>query len=181
MKPSAWTAIGPIRLALAAAAAVLGMVASAAAGAEPSLSGHWIGPVPLQDGRTPELVLDLDRLGSRWVGEFDVLELGVENYPVHVTLANGAVKLTFAATEANFTGQQSGNRLGGVLEFGEQKIEIQLQRMGDAAFSPLFLELEAAADDSSRVENLAARGDGLRKRFNADRDKTRLLMLLAPT
>ncbi len=183
MRTGAWTDIRSIRLALAAAATVLGSMASAAASEPPALSGHWIGAVPLPDGRTPQLVLDLDELGSRWAGEFDVVDFGVENYPVQVELSNGVVKLGFSAADANFAGQQSadGNRLVGVLEFAAQKIEIQLQRSGKAEFSPLFLQLEAAADDSSRVERLSARGDGLRARFNEDRDKTRLLMLLAPT
>jgi hypothetical protein len=162
---------------------VLGSTARPGASEQPDLSGHWTADVPLPDGRTPQLVVDLDRLGLRWVGEFDVLALGVENYPVLVELVNGAVKLTFADAEAHFTGRQSadGNRLAGVLEFGTQKIEIELRKAGEIAFSPLFLELEAVADDSTRVENLSARGDELRLRFNADRDKIRLVLLLAPS
>jgi len=177
------TAVRSIRLALAAAAVVLGSTAVGRASEQPDLSGHWTADVPLPDGRTPQLVVDLDRLGSRWGGEFDVLALGVENYPVHVELLNGAVKLTFADVEAHFTGRHSadGNRLAGLLEFGTQKIEIELRKAGKAAFSPLFLEFEAAADDSSRVENLSARGNELRLRFNSDRDKIRLVLLLAPS
>jgi len=43
------------------------------------------------------------------------------------------------------------------------------------------LALAAAADDSTRLEPLSADGAELRRRFNRDKDRTRLLMLLAPS
>ena len=164
--------------------AVLVFLPRHAAGYEPSaLAGHWIADVPLADGKTPKLVVDLGKLGSRWVGEFDVEEFGVENYPVHVDLSDSKVRLHFSAADGDFEGELSpgGDRLTGTLDLSEQKIAVEFQRVGAVEFSESFLQLEAAADDPSKVQRLSATGAELRKRFNADRDKVRLVMLLSPT
>jgi len=145
------------------------------------LAGHWVGDVPLEDGRTPKLAIDLDQMGSRWVGEFDVDAFGVQDYPVRVQLDGRRVTLGLSAAEAEFQGAIDGDRMSGAVDFDGRKIEVELRRTGHAEFSPSFLELEAAADDSTRVETLSEDGAELRARFNADRNKTRLLMLLAPT
>ena len=149
----------------------------------PSLAGHWIGDVPLGEDQTPQLVLDLDKLGSRWVGEFDVVAFGVENYPVQVDLSGTTVKLRFSAANADFAGALSpdGDRLTGTLDFSGRKVAVEFQRTGAVEFSQSFLALEAAADDSTSVERLSANFDELRTRFNAERDKFRLVMLLSPT
>jgi hypothetical protein len=140
--------------------------------------------VPTAEGDTVHLVTDLAFIGSRWAGEFDVPEFGIENYPVEVTFPDSGVNLHFAGPDANFRGGwiTGGNgRLAGVLTFGERDVAIELQRTGDARFSETFTALEAAANDSSLVEELSPTADRLRKQFNADRWKTRLLLLLSPT
>ena len=165
-------------------AAWIAFLPRSVAGSElPSLAGHWVGNVPLGDGETPKLVVDLGKLGSRWVGEFDVEEFGVENYPVHIEFSDSTVKLHFSAADGDFEGRLSpgGDRLTGTLGFSEQKIVVEFQRVGAVGFSESFLQLEAAADDPSKVEKLSASGAELRKRFNADRGKVRLVMLLSPT
>jgi hypothetical protein len=57
----------------------------------------------------------------------------------------------------------------------------EFRRTGDAQFSPELLALEAVAEDSTRVTRLSADGAQLRAQFNADRDQTRLVMLLSPS
>jgi hypothetical protein len=162
--------------------ALLAIVASACAPShDVPLAGHWVGDIPLGEDRRPVLAMDLDRMGSRWVGEFDVDAFGVQNYPVHVQIAEQHVTLGFSAADAEFQGTIQSDTMSGTIDFDGRKIEVQFRRTGKAVFSAQFLELEAAADDSTRVQTLAANGEELRTLFNADRSKTRLVMLLAPT
>jgi len=144
------------------------------------LAGHWEGAIPLEN-QTPTLAMDVDRMGSRWVGEFDVDAFGVHDYPVHVQIAERQVTIGFTAAAAEFRGTINGDRMSGAIEFDGRKIDVEFRRTGDAVFSAQFLELEAAADDPTRVQTLSANGEELRTRFNADRSKARLVMLLAPT
>lgn len=148
-----------------------------------SLSGHWVAEVVLPDGAPATLHVDLDSLGGRWIGEFDVMEFGVENYPVEVGFAGSSVKLHFAGPDADFDGalQDDGKTLIGAIQFEDAPIPTELRRTGSAQFSEMFLELEAAADDSTLVEALSSNGAQLRRQFNADKSKVRLLMLLSPT
>ncbi len=145
-------------------------------------AGAWAGSVPLEDGSTVLLVVDIGFVGSRCAGEFDVMDWGVENYPVEVVPADSTVQLLFAGANADFAGTLSGDSLlTGTIRFAEQQLPLTLRRTGDARFSENFLALERAADDSSVVERLSSNGEELRRRFNADSGKTRLLMLLSPT
>jgi copper chaperone CopZ len=179
-------ASAPSRLALSTAVGALGYHLVALAEATPSsrddvpLAGHWVGDIPIE-GQTPTLVMDVDRMGTRWVGEFDVEAFGVQDYPVHVQIAEQQVTLEFTAAEAEFRGTINGDKMAGTIDFDGRKIDVTFRRTGSAVFSAQFLRLEAAADDSTRVQTLSRNGEELRGRFNADRSKTRLVMLLAPT
>ena len=65
---------------------------------------------------------------------------------------------------------------------GEEQETLEFRREStEARFSDGFLALEAAADDSSRVESLSSSALELREQFNRDSDKTRLIALLSPT
>ena len=86
-----------------------------------------------------------------------------------------------AGTLTTIQGTIQSDTMSGTIDFDGRKIEVQFRRTGKAVFSAQFLELEAAAEDSTRVQTLAANGEELRTRFNTDRGKTRLVMLLAPT
>jgi len=175
----------PSRLALSTAVGALGYHLVAVAQAEPShdppLAGHWVADVRLGEGQTPTMVMDLDRMATRWVGEFDVDAFGVQDYPVHVQIAQQHVTLGFTAAQAEFQGTIQGDKMSGTIDFDGRKTDVEFRRTGAAVFSPQFLQLEAAADDSTRVQLLSPNGEELRSRFNADRSKTRLVMLLAPT
>lgn len=169
--------------ALGSAGYELAPMANAMLPVEASVSGHWVAEVQLADGTNVGLVVDLDRLGTRWAGEFDVREFGVENYPVQITLSGRAVTLHFAGPDADFHGTLTadGTVLSGVVSFGDERILTELRRTGDPQFSETFRQLEAAVGDSTLVERLTDDGTELRRRFNADRDKVRLVMLLSPT
>jgi len=175
----------PSRLALSTAVGALGYhlvaVAQAEPSHDPSLAGHWVGDVPLGEGQTPTLTMDLDRMGSRWVGEFDVDAFGVQDYPIHVQIAQQHVTLGFTAAQSEFHGTIQGDKMSGTIDFDGRKTDVEFRRTGAAVFSPQFLQLEAAAEDSTRVQTLSANSGELQTRFNADHSKTRLVMLLSPT
>ena len=171
---------------------VLGLSAAfllgGSATAPPPLAGHWTARIPMGQADTIQLVVDLAALDSRWVGEFDVPEFEVADYPVHVTMADSTVELCFGGADAMFDGRfvDEGRRLSGVVQWETENGSLNrtpavLERTGEAQFSPGFWELERAAEDSTRVTRLAADGTELRRQFNADRSKTRLLMLLSPS
>jgi hypothetical protein len=120
-------------------------------------------------------------MGTRWVGEFDVDAFGVQDYPIHVQLVQQHVTLGLTAAQAEFHGTIQGDKMSGTIDFDGRKTDVTFRRTGKAVFSAQFLELEAAADDSTRVQTVSANNEELRTRFNADRSKTRLVMLLSPT
>jgi len=81
-------------------------------------TGQWRGRVVIQ-GDTVEAVLDLGRVGSRWVGECDVPDFGAENYPVQVEVTGSTVALHFSGVDADYQGKLTadGQHLDGVLHF----------------------------------------------------------------
>ena len=174
----------PARAALAAAVGNAGYELAGMDSARlASPAGQWVAEVPVDDGNT-RVVVDLGTLGSRWVGEFDVPEFGVEDYPVEVSWNGGPVKLHFTAVDYDFEGMisEDGRSMSGTGRREDEELPILFRRVAEAPrFSEQFLELEAAADDSLRVATLSSDGAELRERFNADTGKTRLLMLLSPT
>jgi copper chaperone CopZ len=179
--------VAPNRLALSAAVGKAGYALTAVDEVEKEqalpLAGHWITEVENHDGEEVELIMDLGVLNSRWVGEFDLPKYGIENFPVEVGQDEGAIHLYLTAIGMKFEGTLSADSqsLQGQGHANDEVEDIVFRRAADAEFSDGFLELESAADDPSLVESLSADGSELRERFNADVDKTRLLMLLAPT
>jgi hypothetical protein len=145
-----------------------------------ALAGQWRGALAIEAGETSQLVLDLAVLGSRWVGEFDLIELGVDNYPIAVSWVGHQPALYFAGIDADFTATIAADGQTLVVTQADEE-RVTLRRAGPAQFSERFLALEAAADDSTRVARLAPDSHELRKRFNHDRDKPRLIVLLSPT
>lgn len=148
-----------------------------------SLAGHWISEFQDQDGGTIELTMDLGLAHSHWVGEFDLPKYKVKDYPVEVKAVGDTIRLYFTAIGVSFQGTLAANgQLEGTARSRTGGNEpISFKNKGTAQFSDGFLALQAAADDSSLVETLAGDGRQLKERFNADREKTRLLLLLSPT
>ncbi len=154
---------------------------------QPDLAGQWILDLTTDDeGNTSELVLDIGAVGERWIAEFDLLDFGVENYPVKVVRQDGVVQMFLTAIGSEFTGEVSedGGRLSGTgrrASDGETE-SLEFRRVAtEPSFSADFMALETAADDPSLVEVLGPDAKALRERFNEDADRTRLLMLLSPT
>ena len=179
--------VTPSRMALTAAVGKAGYTLAAVSKTEaepaPALTGHWRTEVQNGEGETLEITMDLGRVNSRWVGEFDLLKYGVKNFPVDISAVEPTITLYLTAMGMEYEGtlSEDGQTLQGKGRTGDEWKEIVFSRTGDAEFSEDFLELESAADDPSLVEILTSDAAALRERFNADADKTRLLMLLAPT
>jgi hypothetical protein len=127
--------------------------------------------------------MDLEKMGARWVGTCDVEAFGLDDYPVLVSTSKDKVDLFFPGPDASFQGTlHRPGTLSGMLTHGSgHVVPVTFHRVGEPQFSELFLKIEQAADDSSLVEDLGPDAGALRARFNLDRDKTRLLMLLSPT
>jgi copper chaperone CopZ len=150
---------------------------------KPELAGHWVTELEEQNGEMIEVIMDLGVVNSRWVGEFDLAKYNVMNYPIEVKTTGDTIELFLTAIGMSFKGSidDDGVLMGVGQSPGAENEPVSFRRTGPAEFSEGFLELEAAADDPSLVEILSDDGSEVRKRFNADSRKTRLLMLLSPT
>lgn len=149
-----------------------------------NLAGQWRGLLTVnKEGETTDLIVDLDRVGGSWAGQFDLPSFGVEDYPVEVALVGRKVTLQLSAAQIELTGElnQSADGIAGVAVTRGHRDSLVLRRVGQAALSEEFLRLEALSGDSTRVEQLSTTGIELRKQFNADRAYARLVMLLSPT
>jgi copper chaperone CopZ len=178
----------PTRMALAAAVGKAGyslvsLNSEQPVAPKPDLAGHWITELEEQNGETIEVIMDLGVVNSRWVGQFDLPKYNVMDYPAEVKTAGDTIELFLTAIGMSFRGSidDDGMLTGVGQSQGAENEPVTFRRTGPAEFSEGFLELEAAADDPSLVEILSDDGSELRERFNADREKTRLLMLLSPT
>lgn len=183
----------PTRMALAAAVGKAGYSLVSVAGqpastpgqseTKPKLAGHWVTQLEEQNGEMIEVIMDLGVVNSRWVGEFDLPKYDVMDYPVEVKATGDTIELFLTAIGMSFKGSldDDGVLTGVGQSPGVENESVSFRRTGPAEFSEGFVELEAAADDPSLLENLSDDGGKLRKRFNSDREKTRLLMLLSPT
>lgn len=167
-----------------AIAASAGLEAGAVvAAADPT--GEWVADLITGEGTedTTRLVVDLGVVQGRWVGQFDLLDYGVEDYPVEVTVSADTVALRLTAMRTDFRGTLSadGNLLAGTATTeGQQPERIELRRVAaEPHFSDEFLEIETGARGD--VLPLASDAAELRERFNADAGKARLLLLLSPT
>jgi len=149
------------------------------------LAGQWRAVFPDQELSEIVVILDVGRLDNgRWISQFDIPTIGLENYPVDVEIEGDRVTLEFSAIRSTVEARMSGDGsvLEGVARTGGEEEPARFERIADAPeFSDLFLKLEKAADDPDSVQPLSADGHELREVFNRDRDKVRLLMLLAPS
>ena len=75
----------PLQFALNAAVGKAGYETTGTETAKPALSGQWRTELEIDKGRKAEFIVDLETVGSRWAGEFDLLKFGVENSPVWVS------------------------------------------------------------------------------------------------
>jgi hypothetical protein len=162
---------------------LLAVLVLAGCAKNPSPTGEWKGTAALPDQDSVTAIVDITKVGTRWAGQFDLPYHGLEDYPLEISVSGPEVHLFFAGPEAEFQGTLSrdGRALSGTATLSNGlKVPLTFRRVGDAQLSEMFWKLAREAD-STLVQGLSPDGAALRAQFNADRDKTRLLMLLSPT
>lgn len=150
--------------------------AAAAAPAQSSAEGRWIGPIVVDKGSAEvDIVVDLEQAeDGTWVGHMAVPVQAVESTPVtDVSVEDGRVSWAYTdhSGVAVLTGTVEGDIMAGSdLEQG-QTFPFELHRVGPPGH-PICPHVE--------LTDLANLGE-LREVFNRDVGKTRLLMVLAPS
>jgi mercuric ion transport protein len=169
--------------ALAAALSSAGYQLAAAPGASSgaNFAGHWTGRLPVSADKTVPLTVDLGHLGERWIGEADVKDQGVQDHPVGVAVEDSVLRLTLSRG-VTFQGRLSpdGKSIRGQFTHGDDVSQLILIREGGAQFSKALLEFEQSGTAAS-VIRLSTDGEELRRDFNRERSKVRLMLLLSPT
>ncbi len=147
------------------------------------LAGRWHAQIPVDDGSTADLFLDLGRLDGRWIGECDFEAFGLSDFNLRMTVRDSALHLDFGRADVSFDGVRTGSpaRVSGVLRRENGPIDLVFTRVGDEQLSAELLRFERASADSARLLSLGRNGNELRAAFNRDRSKTRLVVLLSPT
>jgi hypothetical protein len=163
-----------------AAALVATILAGCSDGGRAGLDGHWVGRLPIGDLDTVTVVLDLGRVDSRLVGQYDVPDYELVDYPVDVSV-DSAVVIEFSGVDADFRGRVRRNVLEGTLVQNGRNHPARFVREGDPEFGEEFLELERASVDGIRVLPLSPDASEIRDLFNSDSSRPRLMLLLSPT
>jgi mercuric ion transport protein len=173
----------PTSAALAAALSSAGyqLASASVASSEVNFAGHWTGRLPVSTEKMVPLTVDVGRLGDRWIGEADVEEQGVKDHPIGVAVEDSVLRLTLSRG-LTFQGRLSpdGKSIHGQFTHGDDASQLTLTRAGGAQFSKALLEFEQSAAGAP-VISLSADGAELRRDFNRERSKVRLVLLLSPT
>ena len=173
----------PTETMLAAALSSAGYRLESASGvsSEADLAGRWAGRLPVSENRTTALTVDLGRIGNQWIGEVDVEDQGVRDHPIGVAVEDSVLRLELSRG-VKFEGRLSpdGKSIRGKFTHGGDVSPLTLSREGGARFSKALLEFEQSGAGAP-VIRLSADGAELRRDFNRERSKVRLVLLLSPT
>lgn len=173
----------PTTAALAAALSSAGyqLASASVAPSEANFAGRWTGRLPVSAEKMVPLTVDVGRLGDRWIGEADVEDQGVKDHPVGVVVQDSVLRLTLSRG-VTFQGRLSpdGKSIHGQFTHGDDVSQLSLTRAGGAQFSKALLEFEQSAAGAP-VNSLSDDGVELRRDFNRERSKVRLVLILSPT
>lgn len=172
----------PAQSALSSALNSAGYRLGNAKASKSNFEGRWKGRLPVSTEKTVPWFVDLGRLGDRWIGEVDVEAQGVKNHPLGVSVADSILHLTLRRG-VTFSGRLSpgGESVVGELLHGDDRSQLALTRDGGAQFSKALLRFEQSAAGIAPLIQLSADGSELRRDFNHERSKVRLVLLLSPT
>jgi len=161
---------------------VLLAVISAACSRKPSIEGHWVGV--LNEGTDSLMRFDVDiaRFRRTWIAEVDD-DRGMTDYPVGVNVTSQSNVLLRLRPGVDFRGRLTPDRqaLEGELMLGDFRRPLVLSREGRAKISQARLDFEALPPGTDRITVLSPDSRELKRDFNRDRSKVRLVALLSPT
>jgi hypothetical protein len=126
--------------------------------------------------------VDIARFRGRWIAEVDD-DRGVTDYPVSVKVPSRSDVILTLRPGVMFRGRLATSRdaLDGELAVGEFRTPLVMTREGPAELSRVRIEFESLPPGTNRLTVLSPGSQELKRDFNRDRSKVRLVALLSPT
>ena len=126
--------------------------------------------------------VDIARIRGRWIAEVTD-DRGVTDYPIGIEVSSRSDVLLTFRPGVLFRGRVAEGRsaLNGELVLGEFRTPLVLERKGPAEISEVRIEFESLTADVNRLVVLGPGAMELKRDFNRDRSKVRLVALLSPT
>jgi len=161
--------------------AVMLSVTMAGCSRGPSLEGHWVGVLNEGTDSLRRFDVDIARFRGRWIAEVDD-DRGVTDYPVRIEASRSTVLLTLRPG-ISFRGHLAKDHqaLDGELGLGEFRTPFVMTREGPAKISQVRIDFESLPPGTSRLTVLSPDSEELKRDFNRDRSKVRLVALVSPT
>jgi hypothetical protein len=148
----------------------------------PSFEGHWVGMLNEGTDSLRRFDVDIARFRGRWIAEVDD-DRGVTDYPVGIDVPSRSDVILTLRPGITFRGRLANSRraLDGELTLGEFRAPLVMTREGQAEISQVRIEFESLPPGTNRLAVLSPGSEELKRDFNRDRSKVRLVALLSPT
>jgi hypothetical protein len=146
----------------------------------PSFEGHWVGMLNEGTDSLRRFDVDIARFRGRWIAEVDD-DRGVTDYPVGIDVPSRSDVILTLRPGTTFRGRLANSRLDGELASDEFRTPLVMTREGQAKISLVRIEFESLPPGTNRLTVLSPGSQELKRDFNRDRSKVRLVALLSPT